>query len=94
MRLTGGVTDFGHAFCACRREERRLGPCDRRFVQIHRRRRQTIRRFEMVPGSGDDARAHADERVEMRRDGAPRRKIAARLRKPRAPASRQQRTEQ
>ena len=94
VRLAGGVTDFGHAVGGGRRKQRGLCAGHRRFIQIDRRRLQTVRRFEDVSWSRDVPRAHREQRLEMRADRAARRKVAAGRRQMRAPSARQQWTEQ
>ena len=78
-----------------RGQQRGFGAGHRRFEQIHRRAGQSVRRLEPMAGrSFDDARAHRDERVQVRRDRPARRKIAAGRREHRAARPAEQRAEQ
>ena len=95
VRLAGGMPDLGDAPGLRRGQQRRFRAGDRRLEQIHRRAVRPLGRFERVAGRVvDDARAHRDQRAQVRRDRAPRRKIAAGRRELRAPDAAEQRAEQ
>ncbi len=71
-----------------------LGPGHRCFIQIDRGGLQPVGHFERMPSISHHPCAHRGECFEMGRDASPRRKISARRGQPRAPAARQQRTEE
>ena len=94
VRLGGRVADLGVAARRDGGEERGLGAGHRRFLEIHRCPPQAVGRLERVVLSALVARAHGQQRVEVRRDAAPRGKITAGRRDAGAAAAREQRTEQ
>ena len=90
-----GVADLGAALRRRGGEQRRLGAGDRRFVEIERRAasaRQAPR--ARGPGSSTRRRRPSRQRLQVRRDRAARRKVAARLRQARRARAREQRAEQ
>ena len=94
MRLGRGVANLGDALRATRPPAGRLRAGDRRLVEIHRRAGQAVRRLEHVVGAAFCSCAHRLERLEVGRNRAPRRKVAAGRRDVRATGPREQRTEQ
>ena len=94
MRLARGVTDLRAARCGGRRQERGLGARDRRFVEVIRRRLETVWRLQRVSGCLGDAHAHVPQRVKMRPDAAARREIAAGRRDDGAASTSQERPHQ
>ncbi len=73
---------------------RRLGAGDRRLVEIERGAAQPVGRVQLVARLGDDARPERDQRLHVRRDGAPRREVAARRRQAHAAGPGEQRAHQ
>ena len=88
------MPDTGRAGCCGGGEERRLGAGDRRLLQVYRHGLEAVRHFERIAGPGDRPRPHGEQRVEVGRDGATRRKVTTGLAQLRAPAPREQRPEQ
>ena len=94
MRLAGRVPDLRHPRRGRGGEQRGFRSGHRRFVQIDRRRPEAIGGFERVSLAVDLADAHGGERLEVGRDRAARRDITAGRRQARAPAAREQRTDE
>ena len=94
VRLRGGVADLGHAVDQRGRQQRRLGAGDRRLIEVKRRRLQAVRRVQRMTVRRQHARPQRHQRIDVRADGAPGGKIAARHAQNRASGARQQRTQQ
>ena len=94
VRLGCRVPDLGAARGTGRGEQRRFRAGDRRFIQVDRDPGEPVGRIEGMSRALDDVRAHALEGGQVRVDGPPHGKVAARRGQPHASAPRKQRAEQ
>ncbi len=94
VRLAGGVTDLGHAGRGGRRQQRRLGARDRRFVEVDRGRTEPIWHLQTMARALDDLGAHRGERLDVGADAPPRREVAPGRRDVRLTAPGQERPQQ